>query len=385
MARRARLTAPRAASGGRPRPLAAEFFAGIGLVRAGLEQAGIDVVWANDIEPSKKSVYAANFDGADYRLADIRGVRGADLPDIDVATASFPCVDLSLAGNRQGLAGEQSGLFFEFCRVLREMGPRAPSAVMVENVMSFVSSRQGADLHNAIAELNGLGYVCDIIAADAKWFLPQSRPRLFLIGARNRMAGEPPDRPGPLRPEPVSAFTRRHRGLNMQAIPMPAPPSAAGSSFSDLAERMGPEDSRWWDGERLERFWACVAPGHLHRMGGMRLNGAAEWRTAYRRTRRGSAVWEIRPDGIAGCLRTARGGSSRQAVVEIGPAETRARWMTPLEYAKLQGAPESFDVSSVTESQAMTGFGDAVCVPVIAWLSAHAIIPAVSAAAGKSD
>ena len=98
------------ASGGRPLR-AAEFFAGVGLVRCGLEQAGIEVVWANDIEPTKLAVYAANFDASHYRLDDVRNIEGGDIPSVDLAAASFPCVDLSLAGNRRGLSGEQSGLF----------------------------------------------------------------------------------------------------------------------------------------------------------------------------------------------------------------------------------------------------------------------------------
>ena len=65
-------------------------------------------------------------------------------------------------------------------------------------------------------------------------------------------------------------------------------------------------------------------------------------------------MWEIRSDDIAGCLRTARGGSSRQALVEAGHGELRVRWMTPREYARLQGAPEHFDYSAVTESRRST-------------------------------
>lgn len=104
-------------------PSVAEFFAGIGLVRAGVEAAGFDVVWANDISKVKHAVYAANF-GDDYSVSDVRDIRGDDVPSVDLATASFPCIDLSLAGHRRGLAGEQSGLFFEFVRVLDEMGAR---------------------------------------------------------------------------------------------------------------------------------------------------------------------------------------------------------------------------------------------------------------------
>lgn len=193
--------------------LAAEFFAGIGLVRCGLELAGISVIWANDIDPTKQAVYAANFDASEYSVRDIRDVRGSSVPDVDVATASFPCVDLSLAGRRRGLAGEQSGMFFEFARVLREMGVRAPPVVMIENVPSFVSSAGGRDLRDSIAELNLLGYVCDLLVIDACWFTPQSRPRLFVIGTTQRLAGCGSTEPDILRPALVNSFCRLNRDL----------------------------------------------------------------------------------------------------------------------------------------------------------------------------
>ena len=90
---------------------AAEFFAGIGLVRLALEQEGFEVVFANDIEPGKRDLYAANFGSEDFVLGDIRDIKGADVPDIELATASFPCTDLSLAGHRAGLDGKESGMF----------------------------------------------------------------------------------------------------------------------------------------------------------------------------------------------------------------------------------------------------------------------------------
>lgn len=109
------------------RRTAAEFFAGIGLVRLALEQEGFSVIFANDIEPSKFAFYAANFGPSHFVLGDVRHIHGDDVPDVDLATASFPCTDLSLAGWRRGLSGEQSGMFWEFVRVLREMGSRRPS------------------------------------------------------------------------------------------------------------------------------------------------------------------------------------------------------------------------------------------------------------------
>ena len=359
---------------------AAEFFAGIGLVRSGLGQAGIEVVWANDVEPVKRVVYAANFDASDYLLDDVRNVRGEAVPAVAIATASFPCVDLSLAGNRRGLEGEQSGLFFEFARVLGEMGGRAPAVVMVENVASFVSSGRGRDLHAAIAELNSLGYACDVVAVDARWFRPQSRPRLFIIGTCRRLSGPGAGETSPLRPGAVASFLRTHRDLALQELAVPVPPSPD-CRLRDVVERLDPADERWWRGGRMARFLESLPASHRHRLDRLRLSGTTEWRTAYRRTRRGTAVWEVRSDEIAGCLRTARGGSSRQAVVEVGPEGLRARWMTPREYARLQGAPEGFDYSAVTEVQALYGFGDAVCVPVVGWLARHVLAPAVAACA----
>ena len=368
---------PGHAASGHPPLTAAEFFAGIGLVRAGLERAGIAVVWANDIEPVKRAVYASNFDAADYLLADVRDVRGVSVPAVDIATASFPCVDLSLAGHRRGMDGEQSGLFFEFARVLQEMGERRPPVVMLENVVAFVSSAGGRDLRITIEELNALGYICDMLTVDARWFVPQSRPRLFIVGTSDRLGTAASGTPGPLRSGSVASFIRANRDLALQELPVPIPPQD-GRRLSDVVERIEPRDERWWKGERLGKFLNSISPKHQPRVDRLRQHGRTQWRTAYRRTRGGVPVWEIRADDISGCLRTARGGSSRQAVVEVTSGGIRARWMTPREYARLQGISDEFDYSAVTDSQALFGFGDAVCVPVVTWIAQHVLMPAAA-------
>ena len=364
--------------------IAAEFFAGIGLVRCGLEQSGVDVVWANDIEPVKRTVYAANFGASDFHLGDIRDISGRSVAAVDLATASFPCVDLSLAGHRRGLSGEQSGLFYEFTRILRELRRQAPSVVMVENVASFVSSRGGQDLRAAVGDLNALGYVCDLLVLDAKWFTPQSRPRLFVIGTRGRLAPESSGATGPARPERLASFIRSNPDLLTQELPLPVLPRSS-PSLSEVVERLAPHSARWWGADRYDQFIRSLSPRHARRLDMLRRQPLTAWRTAYRRTRAGTAVWEVRDDEIAGCLRTARGGSSRQAVVEAGCDSVRVRWMTPREYARLQGAPEDFDFSSVTEAQALYGFGDAVCVPLIAWLARHALVPAARSLAQTAE
>lgn len=362
----------------------AEFFAGIGLVRAALERQGIDVVWANDIEESKAAIYAANFDASDFVLGDVRDVQGDQLPDIDLATASFPCTDLSLAGNRSGLQGKQSSMLWEFLRVLHEMGNRAPRLVLLENVLGFATSKKGADLASAIKALNELGYWCDIFTADARWFIPQSRPRMFIIGSKLPFELTEEWTPSVLRPKRLCDFANNHPELRLHARPLPDPSGDSPQGLADVVERLPKDDPLWWDKERLDKFLGSLSDLNKERLSQMMQYDELTWRTAYRRTRKSKAIWEIRSDNIAGCLRTARGGSSKQAVVEAGRGEVRVRWMTPREYARLQGAPH-FKFDHVRPNQAYFGFGDAVCVPVIEWIAKEYLVPVLCESTANNE
>lgn len=354
-------------------PVAAEFFAGIGLVRMALEGAGIAVAWANDIEPIKSRLYAANFNSDDYLLGDVRSVIGDDIPNIDLATASFPCTDLSLAGWRRGLHGEQSGMFWEFARVLREMGRRKPSTIMLENVPGFLTSHGGKDLLIALEELNELGYICDLLLLNADHFVPQSRARLFIIGSTTRLY-DPPTTTDWVRPQRIIDFVSKYPHLRIQTAPI-RPPAARQSRLSDVVERFHVGNEIWWSESRQLAFTSSLSAVHRARLDELMASTRLTWRTAYRRTRGGAATWEIRADEIAGCLRTARGGSSKQAIVEAGRGQVRLRWMTGREYARLQGAPDSFQFGSSSPNQVMFGFGDGVCVPAVSWIAQHLLRP----------
>jgi DNA (cytosine-5)-methyltransferase 1 len=342
-----------------------------------LAEAGFEVVFANDIEPTKHKLYVANFGDEHFSLADVRSVRAADIPDVELATASFPCTDLSLAGNRAGLGGGESSMFWEFARVLDQMGKRRrPAVISLENVPSFATSRGGDDLRAAIAELNRLGYWCDLLVVDARHFVPQSRPRLFIVGSLEPLVEESDWRPSPVRPGWIERFVREHSDLQMHAHKLRLPTTAV-KTLSRFVERLPPDHPRWWDRERTRRFITSLSPLQFARFEEFRGGRSLVWATAYRRTRQGQAVWEIRGDAVSGCLRTARGGSSKQAVVEAGLGSARVRWMTPREYARLQGAP-SFKVDAGTENQALFGLGDAVCVPVVSWIASEYLRPLVT-------
>ncbi len=351
---------------------AAEFFAGMGLVREGLEP-DFDVVFANDIDPVKCSLYKARFGSDDLVCGDIKAVRAESVPTVDLFTASFPCTDLSLAGNRAGLSGNQSSVFWAFTNLVERMGSKRPRAILIENVSGLGSSAQGQDLASVVKVLNDLGYSCDLVVLDAKSFVPQSRQRLFIIGMLDRPMHANAWLSSSIRPQWILDFAKKHPHLELHALSL-HPPKPKLTKLASVVEHMAPEDKRWWDEERSEKFLSQLSTGQMKRLELMKRVRSVGWATAFRRTRSGKTAWEIRADEISGCLRTTKGGSSKQALVEAGNGEARVRWMTPIEYAGLQGSSD-FPLDAVSPNQAMSALGDAVCVPVIRFLSRNYLTP----------
>lgn len=369
----------------RPRPRVLEFFAGVGLARLGLERSGFDVVWSNDYEPDKHAMYKAHFqDGDDhaYVVGDIGGVKAEDLPqDVTLAWASSPCTDLSLAGTRSGLEGRESSAFWLWVDLLREMGKASPEVVVLENVIGLATSHGGDDLRAAIRGLNGLGYSIDILALDARRFLPQSRPRMFLVGAKN--PPESTEEGSELRPDWAANFYG-DESLVMHRAALPVPPPFLTSGLGDYVEEMPLNDERWWDEARTRAFINSLSPTQFERLSALRRSPGVKYRTAYRRTRNGVPVWEVRADAVSGCLRTARGGSSKQAVVRMGNKRLQVRWMTPLECAQLMGAGD-FTLEGARDSQVLFAFGDAVAVPAVEWLAREYLYPLATGALGTNE
>jgi DNA (cytosine-5)-methyltransferase 1 len=355
------------------------FFAGIGLARMGLEEAGFEVRWSNDIDPDKQAMYLGHFRrlrGHTFVRRDVRDVKGDDMPDgLTLAWASFPCIDLSLAGSRRGLKGKSSGTFWYFSDVIDQMRDRRPPVVVLENVVGPATSHGGEDLTAAIAELNRLDYSVDVLTIDARRFVPQSRPRLFVVGTMEPPAGEPKPY-DELRPDwPQAPFY--NPALRTHRAGLPAPPALLTTGLAELVERIPAGDERWWDDQRTAAFLGSLSERQAARLKALRESRAVSHRTAYRRTRGGVPMWEIRSDDMSGCLRTARGGSSKQALVKAGGESVRVRWMTPREYTRLMGA-RGYRLSGLRRNQALFGFGDAVCVLAVAWLAEHYLMPLVN-------
>ncbi len=354
----------------------AEFFAGIGLVRAAIEPLGWDCVFANDISPAKAEMYAARFGREHLLVDDINKIALADLPaDLDLLTASFPCIDLSLAGNRAGLAGKHSGTIWSFLDLVDKLRQEreAPRALLLENVTGFLTSHQGRDLRDVCMRIAQFGYSFDLVVVDACWFTPQSRPRLFVLAVRDEAFTRqipPTGHITRLRTAAVRRFQARNRELPFMEISLPDPPLRSDLSLVSILDDIPGQDSAWWPKERVNATLETMSPAHRKRVEGLsqgKQNGVA---TMYRRVRGGRTVGEVRSDCIAGCLRTPQGGSSVQFLVDCRQDDTRIRPLTGREYARLQGAWR-FPIN-VGRRQAQMGFGDAVCVPAVRWLVDHA-------------
>lgn len=362
--------------------ISSEYFAGIGLVRMGLEPCGWKIAFANDFSEKKFKMYKAFYPNAHehYIVDDIFTIDPSTIPYTTLATCSFPCIDLSLAGNMNGISGKHSSAFWGFIKILKAQGDMSPPLVMVENVPGWLHSNKGADFRVTVQALNQLGYACDVFTLDALRFTPQSRLRVFLIGIKSECvvfgAEKILSRPPSLLPITLRKSILVNLDLNWFYHEIPSPPPLKTKGLWNIVESMPDSDPRWWSDQEVQRHLAMMDNTHLDRVTQLRENDHISYRTFFRRRREVAQRAEVRNDDLAGCLRTAVGGSGKQFLIKTGQGRIQMRVMTPREYARLQGVPDFYPIT-VNGVQALTGFGDAVCVPAITWIGDNVLNPLV--------
>jgi len=364
-----------------------EFFAGGGMARLGLGESW-ECLFANDFSEKKAAAYRQNFAPAtELHVGDVRKLTAADLPSqAMLAWASFPCQDLSLAGERKGLGGERSGTFWTFwslMEALSETGRRAPM-VILENVVGALSSHGGRDFAAIVDRIAESGYRVGALVMDAALWVPQSRPRLFIVAVDQGI-----DLPGGCvakQPNPVwhtAAVRKALAGLSPAAQAawtwwnMPKPP-ARKKSLMDLIEAE-PTSVEWHSKEQTQRLISLMSPLHRQKLREVQREGGKAVGTIYRRTRpdgEGAKVQraEIRFDQVSGCLRTPAGGSSRQTIMVVEGDTVRSRLLSSREAARLMGVPESYELPE-SYNDAYHLMGDGVAVPVVRWLGKHLVTP----------
>jgi DNA (cytosine-5)-methyltransferase 1 len=253
---------------------------------------------------------------------------------------------------------------------------RLPPLVLLENVTGFLTSHNGRDFEDALLALNDLGYAVDALIIDAARFVPQSRQRLFVIGTKTCEADALNDTPGfyesEVRPPALASFIWLHPDIGWRIRNLPPLPKCS-KRLADILEDLPLNHRMWWSSERSEYMLNQMSPKHRAQADAMIRGDTVQFGTVFRRVRYGKSMAELRTDGIAGCLRTPRGGSGRQILLAAGRGRFAVRLLTARECARLMGA-DDFKLK-VPLNQALFGFGDAVCVPVIEWIANNYLNP----------
>ncbi len=358
----------------------ADFFAGIGLVTLGLNQAGWKTTYALDYDDLKELQYSTNFGPDHFHNKDIAEEKGKNVPNVTLAHASFPCTDLSLAGSRKGIYQGESQAFWQFARILKEMkqkyGEASPNYVLLENVEGLLTSNGGMDLREVLDELNKLGYRVDLLRINAAHFVAQSRVRIFIVGVHKSLVDsfdssdlmqEYSLRSTNARPTKILDYINKHSDIDWYFHRLPNLPirTEVVADIIDLNED-------WWPEERTSFLYNQLHERQREILESQKNSQSYHYYAGFRRMRvrdgkRQSTV-ELRNDDIAGCLRTPKGGSARQIVVRAGKGRIDARLFNGAEAGRLMGANKFIIHTSLSLNQTLFGFGDAVCVPALQWL-----------------
>ena len=360
-----------------------EFFAGGGMARLGLGDSW-RCLFANDIDPQKCASYRANF-GPEIIERDVGAIAPQDLPKTkaDLAWGSFPCQDLSLAGARGGIKARRSGAFFQFWRLIEALGNdgRSPRMVVLENVVGLLSSNNGRDFQIICEQLAASGYRVSALIIDAKAFTPQSRPRLFILGvdATVSLTGSASASLETAPPALQNAYNQLSKTLKKEWLWLaPAPSAGRNIRLTDIIDWQAPQ---WNTPAQTQKLLSMMSATQRERLNAIIRNGARRAGAAFRRTRVESGApvqrLEARFDGLAGCLRTPAGGSSRQIIIAIDKGVVRTRLIAPREAARLMGLPDDYVLPN-SATAALKLCGDGVCVPVVRWLAETILAPTLS-------
>ena len=374
-----------------------EFFAGGGMARAGLGEAW-NCVFANDFDPMKVKTYEANWGGEHILCQDVAKLSPADLAGhVDLAWASFPCQDLSLAGDYAGLGraaaavATRSGTFWPFWSLMKRLKKdgRGPKLIVLENVYGALTSNGGRDFAAIGKALSGAGYDFGAIVVDAIRFVPQSRPRVFIVAVDSSVsvpASLLAD--GPLAEWHPKALVSASAGLGAADKKrwlwwlLPTPP-LRNHAFADLVEDH-PTGVKWHTREETARLLAMMTPLNLAKVERAKRQGARVVGAIYKRTRHDPdgakrQRAEVRFDEVAGCLRTPRGGSSRQTIIVVKGASVRSRLLSAREAARLMGLGDDYKLPE-RYNDAYHVAGDGVCVPAVRHIAGHLLEPILRSA-----
>lgn len=333
-------------------------FEGIGGIGLAFQRAGIDNVWSVENNGPCQNILKRHFP-ATAHYSDVARIgpwvakkHGA----VDLIAGGFPCQDISVAGNREGLAGSRSRLWWEFHRILDEQRPRW---CLIENVAGLLSSNGGRDLGAILGALGDLGYGYAYRVLDAQGFgVPQRRRRVFIVGCLGdaECAAEVL-----LEPESGGGYLATSRDKESTVAALTKSGLGGGGPDDDLAQAghvvafrkatrvhgADLNDERW---EEADHSNTLDAGGNVTRTSHV-------------------IAFHLTQDPISGDVAPAMGAGNRQGHATIGVAtEWGVRKLMPIECERLQGFPDDH-TDGQYDSRRYKQLGNAVAVPVVEWIA----------------
>lgn len=168
----------------------ADFFAGIGGIRLGFQQASnmFECVFSNEIDKNAIKTYETNFKGR-VKNINISNLNSKDIPDFDIFLGGFPCQPFSVAGEKKGFDDERGQIFFEIIRILKD---KKPKAFLLENVKNLKTHDGGNTFKIIKKNLIRCGYFfkTKILNSCEYGNIPQNRERIFMVGFLDREKAE---------------------------------------------------------------------------------------------------------------------------------------------------------------------------------------------------
>ena len=371
-----------------------EFFAGVGMARMGLG-GGWQCLFANDCDDLKCKAYADNWAGEHFDNRDIALISAAELAGLaDLAWASPYCQHLTQAGSKKGIgysgsvAATRSGAVWPFLDIVKSLAEegRHPTVLALENVVGLLNANGGADFRALCTALSKIGYRYGALVVNTSHFVPQSRPRVFVIAVRREvpvphaLCTEQPHSPwhAPTLLRASAALTACNANDWIWWAPG-SPPEAKERELTDVVE-LG-DDAEWNSDAATDRLIGMMSETQLERLAAAKAAGRPMIGSLYLRMRPSGddASGNVQRCEIAfgdtlGCLRTPKGGASRPRIIVVDGESVRTRLLSVQEAALLMGLNEDFNLPD-TYHECFRLIGDGVVPAVVRFLADRILEP----------
>ncbi len=331
-----------------------------------MSQAGHVCVGACEIDEYARRIYAKQF--PDIRIwEDATKIIPEELPDFECLCAGFPCQAFSIAGNRRGFEDTRGSLFFEIARIAKEKRPRY---LLLENVKGLLNHDHGKTFRTVISTLDEMGYDAEWQVLNSKYFVPQNRERVFIIG---HLRGASRRKIFPL--------GENNKETIESTIPNPSGLVAVTKDHNKLRKTKNQSlaiDANYWKGPDNHGQRTMIYMAHSQGNIKQRIQ---ERKQSWTLSNCSSDFGVIEPLIIADRSRTYAGkGRNLESPKNISNSLTsvtkdnylfsnaRIRRLTPVECERLQGFPDNW-TDELSDTQRYKCMGNAVTVPVVRYVA----------------